>query len=203
MAGTPKATSGGLYTVTFRATNAAGTTTQSFALNVGATPAITSGASTTATVGDELSFTVKTTGYPRPALSESRHPGGGPQLRRQRQRHGHALRGTRCRSGGTYAITISATNSVGTTTQAFALTVRQPPLITGAPTASAVHGTVSTFAFSATGYPVPTMAHAGTVAGLSWTAGGGALTLSGAPRQPGPTRSRSSPPTTAAKRYKP
>jgi hypothetical protein len=29
------------------------------------------------------------------------------------------------------------------------------------------------------------MAHAGTVAGLSWTAGGGALTLSGAPQTAG------------------
>ncbi len=203
VAGTPKATSGGLYTLTFRATNAAGTTTQSFALNVGATPAITSGASTTATVGDELSFTVKTTGYPRPALSESGTLAAGLSFVDNGNGTATLSGAPDAGSGGTYAITISATNSVGTTTQAFALTVRQPPLITGPSTASAVHGTVSTFAFSATGYPVPTMAHAGTVAGLSWTAGGGALTLSGPLGQPGPTRSRSSPPTTAAKRYKP
>ena len=175
VAGTPKATSGGLYTLTFRATNAAGTTTQSFALNVGATPAITSGAEyhrhrrrrallhcqdhrlptagavRRGTLAAGLSFVDNGNG----TATLSGAPDAG--------------------SGGTYKITISATNSVGTTTQTFALTVRQPPLITGPSTASAVHGTVSTFTFSATGYPVPTMAHAGTVAGLSWTAGGGAL----------------------------
>ena len=42
-------------------------------------------------------------------------------------------------AGGTYTITISATNSTGTTSQTFSLTVRQPPLITNASTASATH----------------------------------------------------------------
>ncbi len=71
LTGTPTAASGGTYTVTFKATNVAGTTTQSFGLTVNAKPTITSGASSTATVGAAFSFTVKTTGYPVPALSDN------------------------------------------------------------------------------------------------------------------------------------
>ena len=55
-------------------------------------PAITSAASTTATVGTSFSFTVTATGYPTPTLTrERRHPAHWRQLHRKRQRHCHHL----------------------------------------------------------------------------------------------------------------
>ena len=73
LGGTPAAGTGGTYTLTFTAANGvAPDATQSFTLTVNQAPAITSANSTTFTVGTAGSFTVTTTGFPTPALSESR-----------------------------------------------------------------------------------------------------------------------------------
>jgi hypothetical protein len=185
LTGTPTAASGGSYTITFKAKNAAGTTTQSFVLIVDATPRITSGASSTATVGAEYSFNVKTIGYPLPALSDTGTLPAGLSFADNGNGTATISGAPDGGAGGTYTITISATNSTGTTSQTFSLTVRQPPLITNASTASATHGTAYTFSFMATGYPVPAWAMVGTVAGLSWTSGTGTVTLSGIPKTAG------------------
>ena len=184
MSGTPTAASGGTHTVTFKATNAAGTTTQSFVLTVDAAPAFTSAATSTATVGVPYSFTVKTTGYPVPSITTGTLPRG---LSFTDNGNGTGtLSGTpNAGTGGVYKITISAANSAVTSTQTFTLTVRQPPVITSAPTATATHGTSFSFTFTATGYPLPTITHTGTVAGLKWAAGSGTLTLSGTPTTAG------------------
>ena len=172
------------HTVTFKATNTAGTTTQSFVLTVDAAPAFTSAATSTATVGVPYSFTVKTTGYPVPSITTGTLPRG---LSFTDNGNGTGtLSGTpNAGTGGVYKITISAANSAVTSTQTFTLTVRQPPVITSAPTATATHGTSFSFTFTATGYPLPTITHTGTVAGLKWAAGSGTLTLSGTPTTAG------------------
>jgi len=182
LSGTPTAASGGTYTITFTAKNTAGTTTQSFVLTVNAKPTITSAASATATVGSTFSFTVKTTGYPAAAFSETGALPAGLSFNNNGNGTA-AFSGTpNAGSGGVYTITISATNSVGTATQTFALTVRQPPVITSASTATATHGTAFTFTFTSTGYPLPTITHTGTVRGLTFTNNGnGTATLSGTP----------------------
>ncbi len=184
LSGTPTAASGGTYTVTFKATNTSGTTTQSFVLTVDAAPAVTSAATSTATVGVPYSFTVRTTGYPVPSLTTGTLPAG---LSFTDNGNGTGtLSGTpNAGTGSVYKITISAVGSAVTSTQTFTLTVRQPPVITSAPTATATHGTSFSFTFTATGYPLPTFTHTGTVAGLKWATGTGTLTLSGTPTKAG------------------
>ncbi len=186
LSGTPTAASGGIYTITLTAKNTAGTTTQSFVLTISAKPTITSAGTSIATVGATYSFTVKTTGYSVPAITEAGALPAGVTF--TDNGNGTAtLAGTpNANSGGVYAITVSATNTLGTTTQSFTLTVRQPPVITNANSATAVHGTALTFQFKATGYPLPTLTHTGTVAGLKWTdTGSGTATLSGTPKTAG------------------
>ena len=129
---------------------------------------------------------MKTTGAPAPTLTES---GALPQgLSWTDNGNGTAtLAGTPgVGQGGVYQLTISATNTVGTITQTFTLTVNQAPSITSAATATATHGKAFTFRFTSTGYPVATLTHTGTVPGLTFTStGNGAATLSGTPTTAG------------------
>ena len=180
------AASAGTYPVTFTAANTGGTTTQSFVLTVTGAPAITSAATATATVGSGFSFTVNTTGAPAPALAEA---GALPQGLTWTDNHNGTatLAGTPgVGTGGVYKLTVTATNSGGTATQAFTLTVDQAPSVTSAATATATHGTAFTFTFTSAGYPVPNVTHTGTVAGLTYTNNGnGTATLKGTPRTAG------------------
>ncbi len=176
----------GVFPLTITATNSAGATTQSFVLTVTGPPTITTAASQTASVGATFGFTVRTSGSPVPALTETGSLPAG--LTFVDNGNGTAtFSGTPdAGSGGLYAITITATNSGGTATQAFQLTVSQTPSFTSASSASAVHGSAFSFEFIATGYPVPTITHSGTVSGLTWSSSsGGTITLSGTPKTAG------------------
>jgi hypothetical protein len=186
LTGTPTAASAGSYPVTFTATNTGGTTTQSFVLTVTGPPAITTAATATATDGAGFTFTVKTTGAPAPALTEA---GALPQgLSWTDNGNGTAtLSGTPgVGQGGVYRLTFTAANVGGTTTQSFTLTVDQAPTFTSAATAKATHGTAFTFTFTATGYPLASVTHTGTVRGLTYTnQGNGTATLTGTPTTAG------------------
>jgi hypothetical protein len=186
LSGTPTAASGGTYPITFTATNTGGTTTQSFVLTVSAKPAITTAATATATDGSGFNFTVQATGAPAPVLTEA---GALPQgLTWADNGNGTAtLAGTPgVGQGGVYKLTYTATNTGGTTTQSFTLTVDQAPAITSAPTARATHGTAFTFTFTSTGYPLANVTDTGTVAGLTYTnKGNGTATLAGTPATAG------------------
>ncbi len=184
--GTPTATSGGTYALTLTAKNSAGTTTQSFVLTVQAGSAITSAATATATDGSAFSFTVKTTGSPVPALSETGALPSGVTF--ADNGNGTAtLAGTPgLDQGGVYKLTFTAANTNGSVTQSFTLTVDQAPAITSASSASAVHGKAFSFTFTATGYALPTVTHTGTVKGLTYTRGtNGTATLTGTPTTAG------------------
>jgi Putative Ig domain len=186
LSGPSTTTSGGVYPITFTATNTGGTTTQLFVLIVNGLPSITSSASATATDGSGFNFTVRAAGAPAPTLTEA---GALPQgLTWVGNANGTAsLAGTPgVGQGGVYKLTVTAANTGGSTTQTFTLTVDQAPAVTSAPTAKATHGKAFSFTFTATGYPLPSVTHTGAVPGLTYTNNGnGTATLAGTPTTAG------------------
>ncbi len=154
LSGNPANGTGGTYPIMIKATNGVGTdATQSFTLTVNQAPAITSADKATFTTGAAGSFTVVATGYPAPtfSLSSGTLPSGVTLS------SGGVLSGTPANgTGGTYPITIKATNGVGTdSTQSFTLTVNQAPGITSADKVTFTAGTVGSFTVTATGFPSP------------------------------------------------
>src|SRR5208337_444333 len=118
-----------------------GGTSSAVNFTVNQAPAITSANNTTFTVGTLGSFTVTATGYPAPTFGET---GSLPSLVTLNATTG-ALSGTPADgTAGTYPITITASNGVGSdATQSFTLTVNQPAAITSANTATFVLGSLS------------------------------------------------------------
>ena len=126
------------------------------ALVVDQQPAVTSAASASFHAGTPGSFTVTTTGYPAPSLSD-----GGATLPADvtftDNGNGTAtLAGTPAAgTGGTYPFTITAHNGIGTdATQSFTLTVDEAPSITSAASTTFTVGTAGTFAVT-TGHDFP------------------------------------------------
>jgi hypothetical protein len=100
-------------------------------------PAITSAATTTATVGSPLDFTVQTSGTPEPSLSESGSLPSGVTFTDNGD--GTATLGGTPASGtgGSYPLTLTATSEGGSPVQqAFTLVVDEAPAITSADSAS-------------------------------------------------------------------
>ena len=119
-------------------------------------PAITSANAATFTVGQAGSFTVTTTGFPPPSIAR----GGvalpaGVSFADNGDGTG-TLSGTPdAGTGGTYAITFTATNVVTSSPQqSFTLTVNQAPAITSANSATFAPGLAGqTFTVTTTGFP--------------------------------------------------
>ena len=185
LSGTPAAATGGAYALTFTAANGVlPNGTQAFTLNVNQAPAITSAASTTFTVGAAGLFTVTTSGFPLPAIAR-----GGVALPSgvtfvDNGNGTGTLSGTPAAgTGGTYAITFTATNVVSATApQAFTLTVNGPPAITSANTTTFTVGVAGSFTVTTTGFPTPAIARTGVAlpTGVTFTDNGdGTGTLSG------------------------
>ena len=121
---TPATGSGGSYDLTLTATNSAGKTTQTFVLIIDQAPTITSAATATATIGHNFSFTVTTSGYPGATVNETGNLPKGVRFVVNSN-------GTAAISGvpaagtsGTFKFAITATNTSGTATQNFVLTVK-------------------------------------------------------------------------------
>jgi Putative Ig domain len=172
LAGTPGATVSGTFPLTFTARNSAGTVTQSFVLTVNPRLTITSAASATFTVGTSSTFTVRATGSPAPTFTVTgtlpagvtfvSGAGGTATL------SGNPSAGT----GGTYPLTIKATNAGGSVTQSFTLTVRQRPAFTSSASFSAAAGANVNFVITTTGFPAATVTRSGSLpTGLVWTQG--------------------------------
>ena len=110
---------------------------------------------------------------------------GGRDVRGQRQRHGHVERHAGRGTGGSYALTFTASNGVlPTGTQAFTLIVNQAPAVTSAATATFTVGTPGSFTVTTSGFPLPTLARGGVAlpAGVTFVDNGnGTGTLSGTP----------------------
>ena len=119
----------GTYVTTFTVTDNAGLTDPNpptRTIMVQAPPVITSSSSTPFTVGTAGSFTITTTGTPTPSLTETGAPPSGVTFKDNG--NGTAtLSGTPASgTGGTYSLTITASNGVGTpANQSFTLRVRR------------------------------------------------------------------------------
>ncbi len=172
LSGTP--TVGGTFAITFAASNGVGTNaTQSFTLTVNQAPAITSGNNTIFTTGTAGTFSVTATGTPAPTFSETGTLPSGVTFSAAGVLSGTAAEG----SAGSYPITITAANGVGTNaTQSFTLTVSSAPAITSANNTAFTVGTPGTFTVTATGTPAPTLSQSGTLpSGVTFTSTTGVL----------------------------
>ena len=186
LSGTPAAGSGGVYSFTITASNAAPSqTTQTFTLTVDQAPAITSAASATLKAGVSGSFTVTTAGYPAAALTESgKLPGGVTFV--DNHNGTAALSGTPTASG-VYTLTINAANGVSpAAAQTLTLTVvaqTRAPAITSAANSTFTVGVPGSFTVTTTGYPVPAISEYGSLpAGVTFLDNhNGTATLSGTP----------------------
>jgi hypothetical protein len=123
LSGTP--TEGGVFPITFTATNEAGFSSQSFTLTVDAPAVITSSPSTAFSYGATGSFTVTASGTPAPAVEEWGNLPAGISY------SGGVLSGTPTQIG-TYELTFTASNGVGAdSVQHFTLTVLGLHVTTG------------------------------------------------------------------------
>jgi autotransporter-associated beta strand protein len=185
LAGTPVAGTGGIYSFTLTAHNGVGgDALQTFTLTVDQAPAITSTDNHTYAVGTADSFTVTTTGFPAPALSESGALPGGVTFHDNGDGTARIAGTPAANTGGAYTVTLTAHNAVGSdATQVFTLTVDQPSAITSSPTHTATVGTPDNFTITTTGFPKPALTETGALpTGLSFTDNGnGTATLAGTP----------------------
>ena len=149
--GTPTAI--GTFSGTVKATNTVGNVTQNFSITVNQVPAFTNGPPpTTGTIGTAYSFTYTASGTPTPTFSVT---AGGLPTGLTLSSAG-AITGTPTATG-VFTGTVTASNTAGTTTQNFSITVNQVPAFTnGPPTTTAVLSAAYSFTCTASGYPAPT-----------------------------------------------
>jgi alpha-tubulin suppressor-like RCC1 family protein len=181
ISGTSGGSAAGIYPLTITARNKTATATQAFTLTVSRPPAIKKVPATTATVGTVLSLYLTATGYPAPALTESGTLPGGLAL----TDYGNgtaSLAGTpSSASGGSYPITVTATNASGSSSTAFVLKVDEPPAVTSSAYATAAIGSTFSFQVTVTGYPAPRITESGALPkGISFKSATG--TFSGTPK---------------------
>jgi hypothetical protein len=184
LAGTPATGTGKAYAITFKAINSSGSTTQNFTLTVDEAPKITSAASATFTENAFMSFSVTTSGFPAPAITEAGSLPSGVSL--TDNGNGTAtLSGTPASgTSGSYPITITANNGVSPNgTQSFTLTVNAAPVFTSSTSTTFTANTPGTFTVSASGNPTPSISTTSTLpSGVTLTDNGnGTATLSGTP----------------------
>ncbi len=184
LSGTPAAGSGGIYSISFKASNGVGSAaTQSFTLTVDQPVSITSGSSTTFTVGTAGSFTVTTTGFPAAAISENGDLPNGVSLVDNGDSTATLAGTPTTGSGGTYNITVKAINGVGSAAlQTFTLTVEGAPSFTSAASTTFSQKEFGSFTPAATGTPAPTITEWGTLPkGVTFSGG----KISGVPKNKG------------------
>lgn len=181
VSGTAASGTGGSYPQTLTASNGVGApATQVLTITVQQGPQITSAAATTFIAGTAGSFTVTTTGSPTPAISVTGALPAGVTL--VDNGDGTATLSGTAAAGGSFPITISAANGIGTAaTQSFELTVQQAPAITSAATAAFNVGTFGSFTVTAIGVPLPALAVTGALpSGVTFVDNAnGTATLSG------------------------
>ncbi len=137
-------------------------------------PVITSADTATFVVGENGTCTVRATGSPAPAISESGALPSGVSFSPST----HVLSGTPAAgTGGTYPITFTASNGVGSpATQHFTLSVEQAPAITSSDAATFQVGANASFTVKATGFPAPAISEAGALpSGVSFNSVTGIL----------------------------
>ena len=164
LSGMPGPGTVGIYPITITASNGVGTdATQAFTLTVNQAPAITTAANATFVVGVAGSFSIATTGFPSPTLSEAGALPSGVHF----DNVTGVLGGTPdVGTGGSYSITFTASNGVGSdATQSFTLIVDQAPAITSAASTTFAVGAAGSFMLTTTGYPNPDLSETGALPG--------------------------------------
>ncbi len=176
LSGTPQPGAGGVYNLTFTPISVSGTgNTQNFTLVVNEGPTITSANGATFTVGTSGTFTVTASGYPAASFTESGNLPAGVTFNAT----SGVLSGTpQLGTGGTYDLTFTPTNLVGTgATQNFTLIVNQAPAITSASGATFSVGIAGTFDVTASGVPAVSFGETGALpSGVTFNSTTGVLT---------------------------
>lgn len=162
--GAPATGSTGSYPLTISSVDATATQTEQIVLTVADRPFFTSAAAATAVAGRSFSFAVTTGGSPAATIIPSGTLPSGVTF--TGGANGAALlSGTPLSSaaGRTYPITFTATNSTGSVTQAFVLTVGAVPAFTGGSSLSVTELTPFRWTIRTTGSPAPTITLSGTL----------------------------------------
>ncbi len=152
--GAPALGTAGSYPLTITSVSGSSTQTKQVTITVSQAPAFTSAASATAQSGVAFNFTITTTGSPVAKVTRTGTLPSG--IRFVAGADGTArLSGTPSASmaGRTFAITLTATNSVGSTKQTFTLTVGRAPSFSGSSSTMAITGRAFTFTIQTTGSP--------------------------------------------------
>ncbi len=119
--------------------------------------AITSAGTTTFTVGESGRFQMTATGSPAPTFSVTGPLPKGVGLSSAGLLSGKPAAGT----GGSYVVTVTASNGAGNGTQSFTLVVDQSPMVTSCCAATFTVGQLGHVQMTATGYPAPTFSATG------------------------------------------
>ncbi|MFB3855079.1 MAG: hypothetical protein ACE148_14820 [Vicinamibacterales bacterium] len=175
IAGMPAAGTGRSYALTISASNGVGDAAyQAFTRTVHEAPAITSANQATFTVGSFGSFIVSATGYPVPAVSRSGSPPAGVVFTDNGNGSATSAGTPAAATGGTYALTITASNGMGSPAQqGFTLTVLESPAITSGSAATFSVGAPGSFTVTATGFPLPYITRTGALpAGVTFVDNG-------------------------------
>jgi IPT/TIG domain/Putative Ig domain len=175
ISGTPGAKDTGTYaaSITARVTNQT-TATQTLLITVDNTPVFESKVKDLVHTGTAFSYPVTTVlGYPVPTITTTSTLPGGVTL--TDNHNGTAILGGTPdpNTGGTYPITIGATNGIGAAVnQSFLLTVYQAPVIAPIATANITTKVAMTpLPITATGYPEPKLRASGLPKGITLTSG--------------------------------
>ncbi|MEW6413300.1 MAG: putative Ig domain-containing protein, partial [Candidatus Zixiibacteriota bacterium] len=153
----------GDFGVTIEASNAYGTDVQSFTIAVaGIAPSFTSSPVLTGDYGVAYSYDADADGYPVPTFALATAPAGMTI---------DAISGLVSWTpddAGDFDVIIEATNSAGTATQSFTITVGGiAPSFTSTPITSGTYGVLYTYDADASGYPAPTFALSTAPAGMT------------------------------------
>jgi hypothetical protein len=184
ISGTPASGTGGVYTVTVKATNEAGSGTKTVTVTVNQAPVLAGPLSAIYTVGQPGGpTTFTTTGHPTATLNSTGTLPGGVNFNDNGDGTGAYAGTPNAGTGGNYSLTVHATNGTAPDASApFALTVNEAPSLTGPGAATFKVGTASSSTpdFVGTGFPVPTLTATGLPSGLSLVStGSGTGNISG------------------------
>ncbi len=177
LGGTPAEADVGDHTITLTATNGVEPdAVQTFTVNVvlaNSAPTFTSTPVTSATEGEQYTYTATATGHPAPGLTATTLPAW-------LQFENNVLNGTPgLEHGGDHTVVLTATNGVDPdAVQTFTITVTtvsEPPVFTSAPVTAAIEGEAYSYTVAVAGHPAPTLTATVLPAWLTFDAGTGVL----------------------------
>ena len=188
ISGTPKVKDLSSYSGTITATVKHETpATQSFTITVDQAAIITSKLKPLVHAGQTIASPIEVVtedGYPTPALTATGLPSG-VTLQDNGNGTGDLVGTPGATSGGTYAVTVSATNAVGAVQKTFTLTDYQAPTLSNVPASETVTRgtTITPIVVDYAGYPAPSVKAADLPKGLTATVNttNDTVTISGTP----------------------